>query len=266
MAVASLSCPTAITWWIAPTGTATKAPSPGSGISGVSGTVSASNSLVGSTGGVPCGQRQYHCPARWQLRGGEFGLGWNKGAVTWGSETSGVAGTVSASNSLVGSTGGDYVGGTEYNNNITVLSNGNYLVKAITGAATEASSPGAARPVALPAPFPASNSLIGSTSGDYVGIYGITVLPEGNYLVDSPTWSGGKGAVTFGCGSALNSCGSNGVTGTVSAANSLTGSINSDQVGGNTDHNGPAITVLPDGNYVVISNSWDHDTVRRDLG
>ena len=46
------------------------------------------------------------------------------GAVTWGSGTSGVSGTVSAANSLVGSTAGDRVG----YRGVTALSNGNYVV------------------------------------------------------------------------------------------------------------------------------------------
>jgi hypothetical protein len=46
------------------------------------------------------------------------------GAVTWGNGTSGIFGTVSADNSLVGSTASDYVGGT----GVTALTNGNYVV------------------------------------------------------------------------------------------------------------------------------------------
>ena len=53
-----------------------------------------------------------------------------KGAVTWGSGTTGVSGTVSSSNSLVGTTGttstnGDKVG----SSGVVALSNGNYVVR-----------------------------------------------------------------------------------------------------------------------------------------
>src|SRR5205085_228410 len=44
------------------------------------------------------------------------------GAATWGSGTTGVAGVVSAANSLVGSTANDQTG------TVTALSNGNYVV------------------------------------------------------------------------------------------------------------------------------------------
>ena len=56
-------------------------------------------------------------------------VNWNstRGAMTWGSGTSGVAGTVSAANSLVGSNVGDFVG-----SGITLLSNGNYVVRSST--------------------------------------------------------------------------------------------------------------------------------------
>ena len=66
---------------------------------------------------------------RRQLPGGYCELGSGKGAVTWGSETICAGGTVSASNSLVGSLdystdlsgfGGDLVG----YNGIAILSNG----------------------------------------------------------------------------------------------------------------------------------------------
>ncbi|MFY4783769.1 hypothetical protein ACOTWN_11325, partial [Aliarcobacter butzleri] len=49
----------------------------------------------------------------------------SKGAVTFGSGTSGVSGVVSSSNSLVGTTNDDKVGYDE----ITELSNGNYVVR-----------------------------------------------------------------------------------------------------------------------------------------
>ena len=56
----------------------------------------------------------------------------------------------------------------------------------------------------------------------------MTVLSNGNYVVRSPDWDNGAaadaGAVTWGSGTT-------GITGTVSAANSLVGSTAGDQVG-----------------------------------
>jgi filamentous hemagglutinin family protein len=101
----------------------------GSGTSGVSGVVSAANSLVGSTASDQVGSGGIT-----QLASGNYlvlspnwdiGVATQAGAVTWGSGTSGVSGTVSSVNSLVGSTTNDNVG----SGGITALSNGNYLVR-----------------------------------------------------------------------------------------------------------------------------------------
>src|SRR6202022_4354353 len=92
----------------------------------------------------------------------------------------------------------------------------------------------------------AANSLVGSTSGDQVGGYGITALTNGNYVVKSPNWNSATGAVTWGNGAT-------GVTGTISAANSLVGSSAGDYVGG-------GITALTNGNYVVDSSYWNSNT------
>jgi hypothetical protein len=67
-------------------------------------------------------------------------------------------------------------------------------------------------------------------------------------VVCSPLWDNGAawdvGAVTWADGTV-------GIKGVVSAANSLYGSSNTDQVG-----NG--FTALPNGNYVVRSTLWDN--------
>ena len=90
----------------------------------------------------------------------------------------------------------------------------------------------------------AANSLIGSTAGDTVGSGGITFLSGnagGNFVVDSPSWSGGKGAVTWGEGTT-------GVAGTISAANSLVGSNAGDKVGSG-GVTGGGVTALSNGSY-----------------
>ncbi|RPI81368.1 MAG: hypothetical protein EHM42_10745, partial [Planctomycetaceae bacterium] len=87
------------------------------------------------------------------------------------------------------------------------------------------------------------STLRGSTTGDLSGS-SVRVLPNGNYLVVSPSWDNGAaanaGAVTWGSGTA-------GVAGTVSAANSLVGSTASDGVGSS------GVTALSNGNYVLRS-------------
>src|SRR5439155_38639 len=67
---------------------------------------------------------------------------------------------------------------------------------------------------------------------------------NGNYVVDSPSWNGQRGAVTWGNGTMT-------LSGTVSEANSLVGSNLGDQVGGF------GVFPLSNGNYVVDSPPWN---------
>lgn len=167
----------------------------------------------------------------------------NVGAVTFVSGSTGLNGAVSAANSLVGSTANDRVG----NRGVTALPNGNYLVLSTTwdngpvnsaGAATFGSGTTGVVGVISPA-----NSLVGSSGADEIGQSGVTVLANGNYVVGSPTWEDGPfsqvGAATF-------ASGTTGVTGVVSAANSLFGSTDGDGVG-------ETVVALPTGNYLVVS-------------
>src|SRR5262249_49782603 len=85
----------------------------------------------------------------------------------------------------------------------------------------------------------------------------VTLLSNGNYVVESPYWSGERGAVTWGDGSA-------GINGTVSSANSVVGSNRGDLVGAlpngsfaGTDLTYNDVTLLSNGNYVVLSPNWN---------
>ena len=225
-----------------------------SGTSGCTGVVSASNSLVGSTIGDIVGAGGITALSNGNYVVDSFywdnGAVENAGAVTWCSGTSGCAGVVSASNSLVGSTTSDFVG----RGGITVLSNGNYVVDSShwdNGTATDAGAvTWCSGTSGCTGVVSASNSLVGSTIGHSVGAGGITVLSNGNYVVDSFQWDNGAaidvGAVTW-CS------GTSGCSGVVSASNSLVGSNPSDRVGG--------ITALSNGNYVVYSSWWDSGAV-----
>jgi hypothetical protein len=226
----------------------------GSGTSGVSGVISAANSLVGSAPGDYVG---YYGIT--YLSNGNYVVNspyWNgnTGAVTFGSGTSGVTGVVSAANSLVGSNPNDYVG----NGGVQQLySTGNYVVRSPDwnggmGAMTWAD--GAA---GISGVVSSVNSLVGSNANDYVGNYGIQQLSNGNFLVLSPDWNGGMGAVTFGRGSS-------GVTGTVGAGNSLVGSIAGDRVGDGGE--GGYIISLPNGNFLVRSVYWNNSAGALTLG
>ena len=231
-----------------------------SGTTGLSGVVSAANSLVGSTAGDRVGVRAT------ALANGNYVVEspvWDNGAIvdagaaTWGSGTSGVSAVVSSANSLVGSTANDLVG----NGDATALSNGNYVVVSPSwdngavvnaGAVTWGSGVGGVSGVITPA-----NSLVGSTAGDQVGIQPAPIaLPNGNYVVVSALWDNGAvvnaGAVTWGSGTG-------GVSGVVSAANSLVGSTTEDEVGGTSLTGG--VTVLSNSSYVVRTPFWDSGAV-----
>jgi hypothetical protein len=216
------------------------------GTAGVRGTVSAANSLVGSKANEQVGGGDVTA-----LSNGNYVVStplWHNsaGAVTWGSGTAGVRGHVSATNSLIGgSTSNSFV------SSVTALSNGNYVVSTPgwnngAGAVTWGSGTAGVRGTVS-----ATNSLVGSTANDQVGsgvISGVTALSNGNYVVDSPSWHKGAGAVTWGSGTA-------GVRGTVSAANSLVGSTANGSVGSGL--NG-GVTALSNGNYVVSSSDWNN--------
>ncbi len=231
----------------------------GSGTSGVKGAVSATNSLVGAvgadnvtTGGVVA------------LSNGNYVVGspiWHNGGVavgaaTWGNGVSGTVGTVTSGNSLIGSTSSDAVG-----TFITPLSNGNYVVGSPTwqnagaqvGAATWVNGAGAFSGSVSADGAAASKSLIGTSNGDHVSSSGVVALSNGNYVVASPQWSSGVGAVTWG----------NGASGTASPvlpANSLIGTTAVNGVTPGDSVGSGGVTGLNNGNYVVHSPSWNNAT------
>ena len=105
--------------------------------------------------------------------------------MTWGNGITGIAGLVSATNSLVGTTTNDTVGF----NDIAALTNGNYVVGSpdwSNGAATDA---GAATwgdgATGIVGPVSAANSLVGATANDVVSYKNIFALANGNYVVGS---------------------------------------------------------------------------------
>ncbi len=230
--------------WNSGRGAATR----GSGLSGISGAVAATNSLVGSAAGDQVGSFGVT-----PLSNGNYVVrspSWNggRGAATWGNGTTGVSGLVAASNSLVGGNAGDQVS----SSGIRTLSNGNYVVLSPNwtngaGAATWGSGTSG-----VSGAVSATNSLVGSNAGDQVGSLGVTILINGNYVVSSPNWNGGRGAATWSSSTA-------GVSGSVAASNSLVGSNPGDHVssgfGGQRVSNG--IIPLADGNYVVVSPDWN---------
>jgi len=182
------------------------------------------------------------------------------GAVTWGngSGTGQLAGFISAANSLVGINSGGvitHIGGGVNNDGVggvVSLNNGNYVVNSpnfsylnvnaslISSAGAVTWGDGTNGTLGSINGTDDSNSLIGVASGDQIGSKGITVLGFGDYVVDSPNWNGGVGAVTWASGTAAT-------IGNVVAGNSLTGATEGDEVGSG------GVVALPGGNYVVVS-------------
>jgi hypothetical protein len=181
----------------------------------------------------------------------------NRGAVTWGSATTGFIGgtsvTVSAANSLVGTSANDNVGG----NGVTALTNGNYIVRSSFWRNTSPATPGAGAvtwgngSTGISGPITAANSLVGSSANDQVGNFDVTTLTNGNYVVHSPNWDNtSPAAVNAGAVTWAN--GSTGISGPITAANSLVGTSINDQVGFS------GVTALTNGNYVINSPFWDN--------
>ncbi|MBL9116349.1 MAG: hypothetical protein JNJ83_15185 [Verrucomicrobiaceae bacterium] len=231
----------AVTWGSATTGF----------IGGPSTTVSATNSLVGATYGSQVGSQPVVALANgnYVVRSPLAGDGSydRVGAATWGNGATGIVGTVSAANSLMGSYDGDLIG-----QNIRVLTNGNYLVYSTTwanlsigstqcGSVTWCSATSATVGIVS-----ASNSLIGGRPGTTIGSGGVHALTNGNYVVASPNWrtmaDAHVGAVTWGNGTT-------GTSGEVGETNSLHGSGENDLVG-------TSVRTLTNGHYVVRSPDW----------
>lgn len=232
----------------------------GNGTNGVSGVVSAANSLIGTNTNDQIGYINLQLPnGNYVVQSPNWDNGSivDAGAVTWGSGTAGVTGPITASNSLVGSSANDQIGGNSSRplNSVVVLSNGNYVVlnpKWDNGNAVDAGAvtwgsgtTGVSGVVTL------ANSLVGSSANDEVG-YDFTALSNGNYLVISPSWSNGSigrvGAVTWGNGAS-------GISGVVNSSNSLVGNSAGDSVGN------WGVTELTNGNYVVSSPNWDNGSI-----
>jgi hypothetical protein len=220
----------------------------GDGTVGVKGIVSAANSLIGSSPGDQVGIGGAF------LNNGNYVIGsplWSGGlgAATWANGTTAISGTISSANSLIGSTPGDNVG-----NFVSPLTNGNYVVGSpawnggvpgnALGAATLGNGlTGTTGTVSI------ANSLIGTTTGDRIGVSNSVPLSNGNYVVVSPNWNDGVpdsqvGATTW-CS------GSTGCTGPVLPSNSLFGTQAGDGVN-------IFLHPLSNGNYVVTSPSWSN--------
>ena len=224
----------------------------GNGTTGLTGVVSSSNSLIGTSSNDEIGSHGVTA-----LTNGNYVVvssNWDNGsiadvgAVTWGNGTTGLTGAVSSSNSLIGTTALDYVG----SHGVTALTNGNYVVASSNWDNGSVYDVGAVTwgngTTGITGEVNSSNSLVGANALDYVGLGGVTALTNGNYVVASASWDGKRGAVTWGNGTT-------GLTGVVSSSNSLIGTSSNDEIGSH------GVTALTNGNYVVVSSNWDNGSV-----
>lgn len=234
----------------------------GNGLGGVAGVISSVNSLVGTSSYDHIGTGiTLLNNSNYVIRASEWdnGSATNAGAAIWGDGLGGIVGVVSAANSLVGTTAFDLVGSVIY-----PLYNGNYVVASSNwdngsvvnvGAVTWGNGLGG-----TVGSVSAVNSLVGVKTGDQVGVSGVTVLSNNNYIVRSSTWDNGDlvnaGAITW-----VND--PVGMTGEVSAYNSITGTNVNDQYGSG------GITELTFGSipdhFLIRSPLWGNNTGRVDI-
>ncbi len=215
---------------------------------GLTGVVSANNSLVGTTAEDKIGNTGVVATggSRYFVRSNNWDNGSviDAGAVTFCRNSFGCKGAVSTSNSLVGSSTDDLI-----SSGINILMNGNYVctfrhwdnggiinvgavvfVNASTG---------------ITGVINAGNSLVGSLSNERVGD-GFIELTNGNYVVLSSFGS------TLIPGSATLGSGTAGITGTVSASNSLVATVPGSFLSA-------SVVPLSNGNYVVNTPQWDNN-------
>jgi hypothetical protein len=226
------------------------------GSTGITGLVSVANSLVGTSANDNVGNMYPIVLANgnyviisslWDNAGAV-----DAGAVTWGNGSVGVVGPVSSGNSLVGTSENDRVGGHE----LTMLPNGNYIVYSSNWKNGSAPYAGAVTwangETGISGIVSSANSLVGSSPYDQVGNKRITLLTNGNFVVCTEYWDNGSitdaGAYTWGSGTT-------GVTGVVNSSTSLVGTSTDDKLG---EYN---ILILSNGNYVMMSPSWDNGAV-----
>ncbi len=217
---------------------------------GFGGVVGAGNSLVGSTAGDNVGSSSITTINNSGIYDYVVvSSNWNgeRGAVTFGNGATGVSGLVSADNSFVGDQSGDKVG----SSGITTLFNSggyDYLIRSLdwhdgAGAVTWFDGSG----VGFGGVVGAGNSLVGGNPGDQVGSSISTIYNYNNgayfydYIVNSPNWNGGFGALTLGSGTT-------GASGLVSTNNSIVGMQSGDLSGWNyqTLSTGRYLFKLPD--------------------
>ncbi|HMI77345.1 MAG TPA: T9SS type A sorting domain-containing protein, partial [Ferruginibacter sp.] len=243
----------------------------GDGTTGITGTVNNGNSLVGNNNFDSVGFRNVVA-----LTNGNYvvstpnwdnGAVTNVGAVTWANGATGITGTISSGNSLVGTNMGDSIG----SYGIIALSNGNYVSGTAAWDNGAVANAGAVTwgngTTGITGAVNIGNSLVGTSAEDKIGSgsfmfslaisnSGLRALANGNYVVSSPFWDNGA-ATNAG---ALTWCnGATGLSGAVNNTNSFTGTLPDDRISSGSDiGNIPGTTALNNGHYIVRSPNYDN--------
>jgi hypothetical protein len=241
--------------WNSATGASTFA----NGLTGITGTINSTNSLIGGEIGDQVGAGTII-----ELTNGNYAANFfavrepgdltkMPGAVVLGSGTTGITGTISPTNALYGQSDLDAL-----NSQITALSNGNFVLLQAGFDSTTTVNAGAVTWLSGTTPptgrLTGANSVVGSTADDFLNA-GITALDNGYYVLRAPRWDNGAtadvGAVTVMDGTQTSNM-------TISAANSLVGATANDYIGS-------AGTRLSNGKFVIASPNWD-DGNNADVG
>ena len=232
-------------------------------VGGTIGAVTTANSLYGTHSNdlgranltasvVPLANGDYVVPSP----GWDNGSIADVGAVTWANGFAATVGAISAANSFIGSSPGDLVGieAVALNNDNYVVSSPNWDNGSVVDAGASTLLDGTHTTVGTPA---VSNSLVGSRTGDQISSGTTIALGNGSYVVSSKSWANGTAA---GAGAATWSRGTlpvgpgHGVTGAVSATNSLVGLQDGDEVGF-------VDVALAGGDYVAISPLFNSSAI-----
>ena len=197
------------------------------------------------------------------------------GAVAWCNGTTGRSGALTAANSLVGSSAYDWIGssGTPYwLSAVSALPNSDYVVVSRAWHNGSVSNAGAVTwcngVTGTTGYISATNSIVGSSAGDVVGVVGgdnrynprvsvlTNLLGTNALVVGSPSWNNGSlsqaGAVTVATNRAT-------AFGAVSVTNSLVGDQVSEQVGYST------VTYFGNG-YGALSTPYRDNGILADAG
>ena len=223
----------------------------GNGVTGITGEITSANSLIGTVQNTAVGFTAMALPnGNYVVFGGADGYTFCHGDT-------GCRGPVAASESLSGTEQSDATGAVVFQG-LRLLPSGNYVVvnsgwNGGRGAVTWGSAA-----TGIDGPVSEQNSLVGSIAGDKIGEEGLAILPNGDYVVSSPSWNGGKGAVTVRRGDVS-------VGEIVSPLNSFVGNQAGDAVGRNFDNVGfgGGVTALADNGIIIHSSFYNNGTERR---